>query len=355
MQTVLLSDDSQDGARLRRDLSLVLPCKLVAPDGFAADDIRAADVIVSNVPLNDPANVRALKSTLDQHRTASTPVLCILPDITHLAICQANAIGATATLPANASRERLLQTLLDLLESGGELDEPPSQRIARASAMRAGLSLADVMDAVEKNIPISTEALNEGTDHVLNAVGSAHIRDWLDVVWSYDDATYQHCLLVAGLAASFAHALGFGIADCRRLVSASLLHDIGKAKVPLAILNKPGRLTEAEWEIMRTHPVLGYELLTAQGGFDPEQLSVVRHHHEYLDGSGYPDGLAAGQITDLVRLTTICDIYAALIERRPYRAGIAPDVAFAQLQDMGPKLDTALVAAFRKVMVACLS
>jgi putative nucleotidyltransferase with HDIG domain len=355
MQTVLLSDVGQEGVRLRRDLSLAVPCKLVAPDRFSADDIRAAKVIISNMSLDNADNVQALKTTLDQYRAVNTPVLFLLPDATHHAMCQANAIGATATLPANVSRERLLQTVMELLAATRTSDEPPTTAIARSSAMQAGISLAGIMDAVENGQPVSADALTQGTNHILNAIGHAEIRDWLHVVWDYDDATYQHCLLVAGLAAGFAHELGFGTVDCRRLVKASLLHDIGKAGIPLTILNKPDRLTGTEFEIMQRHPVVGHELLVAQGGFDPEQLSVVRHHHEYLDGSGYPDRLAGAEIIDLVRLTTICDIYAALIERRPYRAALAADVAFSMLEAMGGKLDTTLVRAFRKVTIACMN
>jgi putative nucleotidyltransferase with HDIG domain len=354
MQTVLFSDGGTEGMRLRRDLSLALPCKLLLPDRLTADDLRAANVIVSNISLDDAANVQSLKAALGRHRSAKTPVLCILPDATHRAVCQANAIGATTTLPANVSRERLLQTVTDLLASNTDLKEAPATAMARSSAMQAGVALAGMLDGVENGAPISDSVLTHGTDHVLNAITNVQIRNWLSVVWGYDDATYQHCLLVAGLAAAFACELHFGSADSRRLVKGALLHDIGKARIPFAILNKPGSLTDAEVEIMRTHPVVGYELLVAQGGFEPEQLSIVRHHHEYLDGSGYPDGLAGSQISDIVRLTTICDIYAAMIERRPYRAPLAPDMAFAQLHDMGVKLDTALVAAFRKVAIACL-
>ena len=101
--------------------------------------------------------------------------------------------------------------------------------------------------------------------------------------------------------------------------------------------------------VMRTHPAMGYELLRAQGDYEPEMLDVVLRHHELLDGSGYPDGLSGSQIGDLVRLITICDIYAALIERRPYKQPMPPSRAFEILQDMGNKLEAPLVRAFTRV------
>ena len=121
--------------------------------------------------------------------------------------------------------------------------------------------------------------------------------------------------------------------------------------MPLDILNKPGRLSEEEMAIMRTHASVGFELLAKQGGFDGEILSVVRHHHEYLDGTGYPDGLKANAIIDLVRLTTICDIYAALIERRAYKSPMPAEQAFKIMWDMGGKLDADLLRAFQKLII----
>ena len=181
------------------------------------------------------------------------------------------------------------------------------------------------------------------------AIAEGGIRQWLDVVWTYDEATYQHCLLVTGLAAAFAASLHFTKTDQKNVTRAALLHDLGKAKIPLAILNKSSALTAEEIAIMRTHAQIGYELLREQGEFESEILEVVLRHHELLDGSGYPDGLAGSQINDLVRLVTICDIYAALIERRSYKQAIDPASAFKILKEMEGKLEGALVRAFSQV------
>ncbi len=191
--------------------------------------------------------------------------------------------------------------------------------------------------------------VDDTTESVMGAVAEGGIRQWLDVVWTYDEATYQHCLLVTGLAAEFAASLQFATNDQKHVIRAALLHDLGKAKIPLAILNKPGALTSEEVATMRTHTRIGYELLRGQGEYDPELLEVVLRHHELLDGSGYPDGLAGPQINDLVRLVTICDIYGALIERRPYKPATEPVRAFKLLQEMEGKLEGALVRAFAQV------
>ena len=155
--------------------------------------------------------------------------------------------------------------------------------------------------------------------------------------------------MVTGVAVGFAMDIGFASPDVKRLGIAATLHDIGKAHIPRSVLDKPGALDPGEEEIMRRHPVIGYELLKDTPGISPEVLDGVRHHHEYLDGSGYPDGLTAPEISDLVRLLTIADIFAALIEKRPYRPTISRQNAYKILCGMDGKLERPLVKAFRNV------
>jgi HD-GYP domain-containing protein (c-di-GMP phosphodiesterase class II) len=100
---------------------------------------------------------------------------------------------------------------------------------------------------------------------------------------------------------------------------------------------------------IRQHPRLGYDALAAQGDFPPDMLDVVLHHHELLDGSGYPDGLAGSRISDIVRLTTLVDIYTALVEKRAYRLPFTHSRAFSIMESMGAKLDQQLLQAFRPV------
>jgi HD-GYP domain-containing protein (c-di-GMP phosphodiesterase class II) len=123
--------------------------------------------------------------------------------------------------------------------------------------------------------------------------------------------------------------------------------------VPVAILDKQGKLTEEEVAEIRQHPRRGYDALAAQGGFPPEMLDVVLHHHELLDGTGYPNRLAGNQISDIVRLTTIVDIYAALVEKRAYRMPFTHAKAFSIMEGMGGKLDQQLLQAFRPVAFGC--
>ena len=100
---------------------------------------------------------------------------------------------------------------------------------------------------------------------------------------------------------------------------------------------------------MMQHAALGHEALQTVKGIHPEMLDVVLHHHEFLDGTGYPDGLTANEISDIVRLITIVDIHAALVEKRSYRMPFTHAKAFAMMEEMGDKLDRQLLQAFRPV------
>jgi putative nucleotidyltransferase with HDIG domain len=207
------------------------------------------------------------------------------------------------------------------------------------SAVRGGkqLKLSDAQNA---------------TSEIINSIQENGLGLWLDDVRRYHEGTFQHCLLVTGVAVGFAMHIRFPNADVKRLGLAATLHDIGKAGIPLSILDKPGRLDPIEEEVMRRHPVLGCELLKGLPGISPEILDGVRHHHEYLDGSGYPDGLRGTEISDLVRLLTISDIFAALIESRPYRPAMPRQEAYNILCAMDGKLEGSLVKAFGNVALS---
>ncbi len=118
-----------------------------------------------------------------------------------------------------------------------------------------------------------------------------------------------------------------------------MLHDIGKARIPVLILEKPTELDDKEMGVMRKHPEYGFEALASAIGVKKEVRDMVFYHHEHLDGTGYPYHLKAGQIPDLVRIVTISDIFGALIERRAYKNAMSCKAAYNMLLDMGPKLD----------------
>jgi putative nucleotidyltransferase with HDIG domain len=262
------------------------------------------------------------------------------------------SLDATELVACNdrpAAIHEAVERLICAYHSGNK-GAPRPARATEARASEAKSALASCFDAVKRGEPVSIAEVDRGASVVLGAIKQAKIRSWLDVVWQFDDATYQHCLLVTGLCAAFSLKWGLTSNHQLLLVQGALLHDVGKARVPPAILNKPGPLSKPEVDVMRTHPALGHAMLAGQRGVSPVILDVVLHHHEHLDGTGYPDRLQGRQISEYVRIVTICDIYAALIERRPYRAPMPPQQAFAVLTDLGVKLDRNLLKCFEAVI-----
>lgn len=341
---VLVTDRHEHGRRVQRDLNLIRPCRLASP--HKPLPVKNPAAIVSDVALDSPASLALLKATLGDANRGHAPLVCVLRKDTRREDVQADVLGAFDVVPADAPRQALVDAVVRAIVLRHEATSDRVYARARERARRVGLVVADMMDAAEDGAAIAHEHISQGASLVLRAVGEGGVKTWLDVVWRYDDVTYQHVLLVAGLTAAFARALGFSPHDARRVTEAALVHDVGKAGIPLEILNKPGRLTEAEMEVMKSHAVIGYDVLVAQGDFPDDVVAVVRSHHEYLDGTGYPDGLAGDAIPDLVRLVTVCDIYAALVERRPYREPLPKEEAFRIMREMGPKLDRDILNAF---------
>ena len=162
-----------------------------------------------------------------------------------------------------------------------------------------------------------------------------------------DEYTYMHSVAVSALMAQLAKTLGMDDAAQHQAATAGLLHDIGKVGVPNEILNKPGRLTEDEFTAVRNHPRNGYELLARGGEFDDVALDVCLHHHERIDGRGYPDRLKGDEITLFAKMGAICDIYDAISSNRPYKSAWTPFESLRQMASWGKgHLDHEIFRAF---------
>ncbi len=128
-----------------------------------------------------------------------------------------------------------------------------------------------------------------------------------------------------------------------------LLHDIGKAAVPLEILNKPGTLTLAEFEIVKRHPRDGWQMLQDSGVTEPTALSVCLQHHEKVNGGGYPQALPEAQIDLYAKMASVCDVYDAITSNRPYKVGWDPAVSIQRMAEWAPgRFDPKIFQAFVK-------
>lgn len=154
---------------------------------------------------------------------------------------------------------------------------------------------------------------------------------WLTSLRSRTEEAAAHCLNTSILSIAFARHLGYSHDKMQIVGLGALLHDIGFARTPVNILQKPGALTDKEYEIVKKHPKDGYAVLKLTQQIPDEALDIVLHHHEREDGSGYPDGLKGSEIAEAVRLVAIADAYDSMTSERPYRKAIAPQDALTTL------------------------
>jgi HD-GYP domain-containing protein (c-di-GMP phosphodiesterase class II) len=163
-----------------------------------------------------------------------------------------------------------------------------------------------------------------------------------------DNYTYMHSVAVCGLMVSLGRQLGMSDAEQREAGLAGLLHDVGKMQMPLEVLNKPGALTDAEFSVMRGHPERGWDLLKDGAKVPASALDVCLHHHEKMDGTGYPHKLAGEQISLLARMGAVCDVYDAITSTRPYKAAWDPAGALQRMSQWKGQFDPAVFQAFVK-------
>ena len=304
-------------------------------------DISLGEVaqVIVDINMRNAASVAALRDLLAKLPTR-LPRRFIVDNgpATHVSRVQANALGATHHITrhrAAAELRRSLSSMADLVRP-----IPPTKRALIAAApggssvLSAGSSIVSLFEGLVGDHTLEAQAISLASAKVLSDVTSVGGEQWLNTVRQHHESTFQHCLLVTGVAATYATRNGLNRQLATTLVNAALVHDVGKATVPQQLLDKPGKLTDGEFEVIKGHPRAGYDYLKSHAHLPEAVLDAVLHHHEALDGSGYPDGLVGAQIAPLTRILTVCDIFAAMVESRSYKSALPPSSAIMTLVDM---------------------
>lgn len=345
---LLVTDDDARSSDVSRLLAGKLACDMVGLDASALREPTGHRAIIFDVDLSDPETAQKVQAILPRGRSDAARIF-LTGRGSHHARVQAAAFGSAAVVARPICPVKLHTAIF------GPPAEPEPVVITpevRASTIVAARTVANVFDAAKKNAPLDIKSMNAEGDMIDDAVMQGEINQWIAAVRQHHSYTYRHCMLVSGVTAAFSQQLGIGAPCRRRLMRGALLHDIGKASIPVSILDKPDKLTDAELTVMRGHPALGRDFLMKHHSAEKEVIDIVYKHHEMLDGSGYPQGLKADKIADAVRIITICDIFAAMIEPRPYKKQMTKMEAYAELEAMGGKLDRDLLRAFKTVALA---
>ena len=226
------------------------------------------------------------------------------------------------------------------------------EELARAGNICAQSKMAVVSMFREARMGNTVDG--EGVRRVVQAItesltrnGSALIS--LARIKTADDYTYMHSVAVCAMMLALARQLGLNEENIRAAGIAGLLHDMGKALLPTHVLNKPGKLTAAEFVIVKSHPERGHRLLSKDGNASAMTLDVCLHHHEKIDGSGYPKGLKGEAISLYAKMGAVCDVYDAITSNRPYKAGWDPAESMRMMsQWVGVHFDSVVFQAFVK-------
>ena len=345
---LLASDRSDQSSELAGILQTVSEVDTVSMADLPDAPSQFAGVVV-DINLRSPECVQLVRNKLRSEPYRAMPRLFVLADALHHGSMQAWALGATDTIARPFDAQAILQRIRAAFPDTHGYDATDRGKALNRGVEAAHAVLVKMFEKLPQGTPLQFSDIVAAEGKIIKAIKHSSLREWLTTVGCHHTDTYRHCLFVTGFAVAFAQHLGMRDDDQRRLARAALLHDVGKAFIPVDILDKPGPLTSAEVSEVRQHPRRGFDALAAQGGFPPEMLDVVLHHHELLDGSGYPNALRGNQISDIVRLITIVDIYAALVEKRAYRMQYTHAGAFAMMEEMGDRLDQHLLQAFRPI------
>jgi HD-GYP domain-containing protein (c-di-GMP phosphodiesterase class II) len=166
-----------------------------------------------------------------------------------------------------------------------------------------------------------------------------------------DEYTFKHSVDVATIGMVLGKSMGLSQNEIYEIGVTGLLHDVGKTRVPIEILNKPGRLDDAEFEIMKQHSVYGYRIIKERNDYNDAIALGVLQHHEKMNGRGYPLGADAGKICPYAKILTVADIYDALVTERPYKSAFSQRDAVEMIMSMTSELDMTAMKAFLESMI----
>lgn len=246
-------------------------------------------------------------------------------------------------LDAEEFREATKSALSRPVEKAWSVLDPTKQKALKSAVA----SFEKCFDQVANGGPIPLEDITSSCQHIREAAELGGLDSWIAALDEHHDYSFRHSMFVCGSLSYFAHAMGIRGAELDQLTLGGLLHDIGKCRIPLEILDKPGKLDAREWEVMKQHPVLSRDILCQENDFDADLTAMAVYHHEKLDGTGYPDGLSGAKINDHIRLTAIADVYSALIDKRAYKGSMSSEAALGIMATLKDELDMDLMREFR--------
>lgn len=309
-------------------------------------------VVVVSDEVKPRGGFELVRDLRDNKKLNDMPIIMILSNSAGGSLTPASVCGADGWVIKPYKRSELIKLISrqfnDSIEAKWDLLPPLQAQVLKGTVeFFNGLS-----DVIEKGEAIVYEDAAAVCLPLVEAVNSDDYKGILMGVRDHDNYTYAHSLRVAVFLSLFGRSIGLTLRDQKLLATGGLLHDVGKMYIPHLVLNKPGRLTDDEFEIMKGHVNATKSLLRASPDIPRGVITIAGQHHEKLDGSGYPLGLKGDELNDLARMATIVDIFSALTDRRVYKPSITPERALEIMYDeMATHLDLTLLSRFRNMLL----
>ena len=202
----------------------------------------------------------------------------------------------------------------------------------------------------------NSETFSESSVNIANELTDSILRDdavaiELGMLNVSDEYTFRHSVDVAALSIMIGKTLGLPVEKIRELGISGLLHDVGKAKIPAEVLNKPGKLNDDEFALMKQHTLFGLQILKEKNTFNEPILMGVLQHHEKLNGRGYPQGMSGNAVSEYARIISVADIFDALIAKRVYKDPLAKAETLEMMMGMTQELDRDVLQAFINTVI----
>jgi len=341
LDILFISDSISRSLERAKLLARAFKIKAIPSANLTARTARDASILVFDQTLAERSTVFQIR----EHLQAGRMVAVYYSPGDHHENAQAEALSGALLLSRADNPRATLTALYELFaERHGKaaMATPAGPEMNRVRRAFNDINLAAMLGTAP---PITK--VTWASNAINTAIRRHGLSGVLDTINAYHSHTTRHSLLVAAVCADFGFRLSLDDAGLDTITSGGIVHDIGKTAIPLQILDKPGKLTDEEMDVVRKHPEQGVQMLTKCQSLNDRLLAITLDHHEMLDGSGYPNGKMAAELPEDVRMMTICDIFSALVEERSYKRAMSEAEAHNILNGMGSKLDQKLFKEFK--------
>ena len=322
------------------------------PQAMAGCRARTPRLILVNEKLSAGSGFDFVCMLRLDPKSAVVPVVMLITKDDRETLDRVSQCGADGYVVSSYSQNALVTTVSGLLNHHVEREWSALDAVQR-QALTGTLDLFnEIANGISNDEPILYQAVGDACAPLVEAVASNQFKGILLGVRDHDNYSFSHSIRVATYLALFGFNLRLPKDEQVILAGGGLLHDVGKMSIPHEVLNKPGRLTEAEFAVMKGHVTASVNYLLACSDLPKSIIIIAAQHHEKLDGTGYPLGLAGNKLNRLARMASIIDVFSALTDRRVYKPSMSAEKALTLMtNEMSSHLDMKLLGLFRQMLL----